>query len=389
MPRLFRTRDVFLLIAGAMVVVLFILAYALFPVAPPIRYSASLEAAAPMPPVEPPVAHVSTPIPVKGLYMSQCLAANEDLRSQLVKLVNETEINSIVIDIKDYSGGVSFESKNPVLAGVLSKHCHAADMKEFIATLHKQGIYVIGRITVFQDPTMTALHPELAIKYQSNKEKLWTDRKGISYIDPGAKEMWDYIVVLAREAHQIGFDEINFDYIRFPSDGNMQDIYFPFSESIIDADPHGGKAEVLTEFFSYLDRELRGEGITISADVFGMTTTNTDDLNIGQVLENILPHFDYVAPMVYPSHYPPGFLGYENPASKPYEVVKFSMESAVARASTTPWKLRPWLQDFNLGAIYTPEMIQAQMRAVHESGLGSWLLWNAANRYTREALSSE
>ena len=169
----------------------------------------------------------------------------------------------------------------------------------------------------------------------------------------------------------------------------MNDIYFPFSEEFIDLDPEGGKSGVLRGFFSYLTGELRKENITTSADLFGMTTTNTDDLNIGQVLEDALSSFDFVAPMVYPSHYPLTFIGIQNPATKPYEVVKYSMDAAMKRASTTPWKLRPWLQDFSLGAVYTPDMVRAQIQATYDSGFGSWMLWDAANTYTREALLPE
>ena len=133
-------------------------------------------------------------------------------------------------------------------------------------------------------------------------------------------------------------------------------------------------------------------GAPLSIDLFGMTTTNTDDLNIGQNLENALKYFDYVSPMVYPSHYPKGFNGYANPAAKPYEIVKFSMNSAVERAvkaSTTPLKLRPWLQDFNLGATYDAPMVRAQIQATYDSHLNSWMLWNASNRYTIKALDKQ
>ncbi|OHA26458.1 MAG: hypothetical protein A3C06_02680 [Candidatus Taylorbacteria bacterium RIFCSPHIGHO2_02_FULL_46_13] len=166
----------------------------------------------------------------------------------------------------------------------------------------------------------------------------------------------------------------------------MTNIYYPTSEAVVEADPVGGKSAVLRSFFSYLSRELKKEPIIISADLFGMTTTNNDDLNIGQVLEDALANFDYVSPMVYPSHYPANFLGFANPATKQYEVVKYSMDSAVRRASTTPFKLRPWLQDFSLGATYTPDMVRTQMQAVYDSGLNSWMLWNASNRYTAAAL---
>jgi hypothetical protein len=225
------------------------------------------------------------------------------------------------------------------------------------------------------------------------------------------------MVALGREAYLAGFDELNFDYVRFPSDGDMNDISYPFSEGET-------KTEVIKKFFSYLYRNLKDPSLyladhvqnvliggvdgeddnvpALSVDLFGMTTTNMDDLNIGQVLEYALPYFDYVSPMVYPSHYPPGFNGYARPALLPYEVVKFSMDSAVERiigfqgaASTTPAvlegrisprQLRPWLQDFDLGAVYTAEMVRAQIQAVYDAGLTSWMLWDPTNQYTLEAL---
>jgi len=334
---------------------------------------------------KPQATHIVTPAAVKAIYMSQCLAADKTLRDKLVQLINETELNSVVIDVKDYSGRISFVSTDPFWLASVSKTCFARDMFEFIDSLHRDGIYVIGRITVFQDSYFVSRRSDLAVKRASDHTLVWKDHKGISYLDPGAKEVWDRIISLSREAHALGFDELNFDYIRFPSDGNMSDIYFPFSESVVNADSEHGKSLVLREFFSYLNRELKNDGITISADLFGMTTTNTDDLNIGQVLEDALSRFDYVAPMVYPSHYPPGFIGFLNPAEKPYEVVKYSMDEAVKRASTTSLKLRPWLQDFNLGALYTADMVRTQIQAVYDSGLNSWMLWNASNRYTKEA----
>lgn len=337
------------------------------------------------------VTHIKTPNAVKAIYMTQCVAGTRDFRARLLDLVNTTELNSIIIDIKDYSGRISFRSENPLLKDKLSPTCRADDMMKFIGTLHEKGIYVIGRITVFQDPYLSKMRPDLAIKKASDKGALWKDKKGISYIDPGAHEAWDYFVTLAEESYNIGFDEINFDYIRFPSDGNMQDIYFPWSNEALSKDPVNGKSEVMRRFFEYLSGTLKKKipGIPLSADLFGMTTTNTDDLNIGQVLEKTSPYFDFIAPMVYPSHYPPTFRGFKNPADHPYEIVKFSMDSAVTRlktASTTPLKLRPWIQDFDLGAVYTADMVRAQIQATYDAGLTSWMLWDAGNTYTREAL---
>ncbi len=343
---------------------------------------------------KPEAVHLKTPEAVRAAYMTSCVAGTPNLRKRLVALVDETELNSIVIDIKDYSGNIAFKTETPKLKEAVGITCTVKDMKEFIELLHEKGIYVIGRITVFQDPFFAKKHVNLAVQKESDKT-IWKDYKGISYVDAGAREYWDYIIALSREAYDLGFDELNYDYIRFPSDGNMRDIYYPLSEDRILADPNLGKAYVIKEFFAYLHAALKdktlykGQLPILSADLFGMVTTNTDDLNIGQVIEFAEPYFDYIAPMVYPSHYPKGFNGYQNVNAYPYEIVNFSMSRASARllaASSTKEKLRPWLQDFDYPVPYTSEMVRTQMQAVYDAGLDSWMLWDPTNQYTRSAL---
>lgn len=337
--------------------------------------------------------HKKTPSPVKSIYMSQCVVGTRNFRDKLVRLIDETELNSVIMDIKDFTGFISFTTDNPKLVDSISSQCGATDMLEFIDSLHKKDIYVIGRITVFQDPRMSKLRPDLAVRKLSDGE-VWKDYKGLSFIDVGAKEHWDYIATLAEESYKIGFDEINFDYIRFPSDGNMKDTDYTLSRNKT-------RPEALEEFFVYLNDRLRPQGIVTSADLFGMVTTNHDDLGIGQVLEKALPHFDYVAPMVYPSHYPKTFNGWADPNKVPYELIKFVMSSAVDRANimdanqptTTPVvakdtykKLRPWLQDFDYGGNYDVAEVRAQIKATYDVGLDSWMLWAPSNIYTAGAL---
>ena len=325
------------------------------------------------------VVHLPTPPSVKGIYVTSYTPGNEKLFAPVLKILKQTEVNAIVIDIKDYSGKISYTIAEPLALSFGATEKRVTDMPVLLATLHSMGIYTIGRIAAFQDPFMAHKKPEWAVKKKSDPSVIWKDHKGVSWVDPGSREYWKYLVSLARSAYGDGFDEINFDYIRFPSDGNMNDIYYPVSDGKV-------KAQVMRDFFAYVHRELSGTGVVLSADLFGMTTTNTDDLNIGQVLEHALPYFDYIAPMVYPSHYPPGFNGYKNPAEKPYEVIKYTMDKAFARASTTPDKLRPWLQDFNLGATYGPDKVRAQIQATYDAGFDSWLLWNPRSVYTKEAL---
>lgn len=329
------------------------------------------------------VTHISPPETIKGIYMSQCVVGTPNFREKLVTLIKDTELNAVVIDIKDSNGKLSFRTDNPILKNSVSGSCGANDMKLFLSYLHTNNIYVIGRITTFQDLWYTKIHPELAVKTKSGE--VWKDSKGQSFIDAGAKEFWGYIVEIGKESYKVGFDELNFDYIRFPSDGNMEDTEFTF-------DVGRKKSEVIKEFFSYLHDNLKKDGIVISADLFGMTTTATNDMGIGQVFVDALPYFDYIDPMVYPSHFGSGWGGFKNPAEHPYEIIKITMNEAIARAKSinqNPNKVRPWLQDFSLGAVYTADLVRDQIRATNESGLNSWLFWSAANTYTKEAFVKE
>lgn len=344
--------------------------------------------------------YIETPEQVKNIYMSACVAGTPSFREDLAEIAETTEVNSIIIDIKDFSGGIAFDTDNPVLAPYVSDTCGAPDMEEFVRSLNERGVYVIGRITVFQDPLYAAQRPDLAVQKASDRS-IWSDHKGLHFIDVGAREYWEYIVELSKESHKIGFDELNFDYVRYPSDGPMKDIYFPMSHDRADTQ----KREVLREFFVYLYEELnQKEGIITSADLFGMTTTNTDDLNIGQYLEYALPYFDYIAPMVYPSHYPKGFNGWDNPNHYVYDVVYFSMKSgfdraeALRMATSTPddiaervggHQLRTWIQDFDYGGNYDAEEVRAQIQASYDAGVDSWMIWAPSNRYTIGALEAK
>jgi len=329
--------------------------------------------------------HVETPESVRAVYMTSWIAGRKDLRQKIHREVRDNEsINAVVIDIKDDTGKISFPIQNPLIQELGSSTERIPDMREFIEALHKDNIYVIGRIAVFQDPYLIEKWPEEAVKKMSNPEENWVDRKGIGWMDASSEKVWDYVNTIAEESYKMGFDEINFDYIRFPSDGNMTDVRYTLSEG-------KNRQDVLESFFKYTHDRLKPQNIVISADIFGMTTVNTDDLGIGQVLEKTLPYFDFVCPMVYPSHFPKGWAGLENPAASPYEVIKKSMGRAVERTEAigeSPQKLRPWLQDFDMGATYTPELVESQITATYELGLDSWLMWDPRNTYTIEAFKT-
>lgn len=376
----------------------------------------------------PQVSHVPLPSQVKAIYMTSCVAGTPSFREKLVTLMKETEINSVVLDIKDYSGTISFRPENPDwLPAWENARCGARDMREFVASLHDNGIYVIGRITVFQDPFHAERYPHLAVK-RLDGNSVWHDGKGLSFIDVAAKEYWDHIIDLAVDSYNLGFDELNFDYVRYPSDGNMRDIYFAHTAG--SSWPNDKQAN-LEAFFAYLQKALDEEDRFAkykhentgrasstpwtSVDLFGMTTTNFDDLSIGQIQERAAPYFDFVAPMVYPSHYPPNYLGLGNPNSNPYKIVYHAMSSGVARmkspttsvsgflhervGTSTPVvykkpvydadRLRTWIQDFDYGGNYDVAEVRTQIQASYDAGVMSFMIWAPSNIYTKGALKAD
>lgn len=348
---------------------------------PDVAAVAEVASTTPEVPLPPPVpAHIATPDSVRAVYLSSWAAGNGKFRRHLFDLIDNTEINAVVFDIKDYSGHISYRVDDPELAKFGSTENRIPDLKEFITSLHAKNVYVIGRISVFQDSFLVGTHPEWAVKTKSGG--IWADYKGVKWLDAGAKPVWDYVVAIGNDAYAQGFDELNFDYIRFPSDGNMKDISYEWSKG-------KSRQETMKSFFEYINAQYASSSAVISADMFGLVTSSADDLGIGQVLEDALANFDFVAPMVYPSHFGKGYIGLDKPAKYPYEVIKSAMDRASVKAlnaTSSPLKIRPWLQAFSLGAEYTPAMVRAQIQATYDSGLNSWMLWNAASVYDKAAL---
>jgi hypothetical protein len=332
------------------------------------------------------VTHIQTPSSLHAVYFTSWAAGTPSFQKQMFSLLasTSTQLDSVVIDIKDYSGRIGYIVSDPryedqTIDAIGSAQDRIPDIEKFLALLHSKNIYAIGRIQDFEDPYALKTHPEWYVKKADGT--LWKDEGGAYWIDPNNKDAWAYLVAIAKQGYDVGFDEINFDYVRFPSDGSVKTAvyYMPATTT---------KAVVITSFFSYLHDQLSSLGIPISADIFGQVTSDTGDMGIGQHFEDVLPYFDFVDPMVYPSHYINGFDGYANPAEHPYEIVKFAMDHAVDRAmaaSLTPSKIRPWLQGFDLGAVYTSDMLKAQMQATADAGLSSWLVWNAGSVYKQYA----
>ncbi len=339
------------------------------------------------------------PREIKAVYMTSWSAGNEGKIDYFIKLLKDTELNAIVIDIKDFSGYITYDIKNSDVEKYKAKQIRTPKINSLIKKFHDENIYMIARITVFQDPILAKARPEWAIhskakcqssnvNCQMSSSTLWLDHKKLAWMDPAAKEVWDYNVAIGKDALDRGFDELNFDYIRFASDGFIGDMGFPVWDETVP------KQEIIKNFFKYLREQF--SGAKISADLFGQATIDNNDLGIGQIIEDAYAYFDYVCPMVYPSHYAKMFLGYKNPANYPYEVVKYSMDAAFARLQTTNYKLqtklRPWLQDFDLGADYDAEKVRKQIQGVYDSAsstpelINGWMLWSPSNVYTKEAL---
>lgn len=316
------------------------------------------------------------PIEAKGIYLTAYSANNPKTVDRMIKLMNATELNAVVVDTKDYSGKVLYDSDVEMVNELGLEEVRIKDVPAMIKKFHDNDIYVIARQTVMQDPILAERKPEIALK--SKRGGLWRDNLGLAWVDPTKTEVWDYNVELAKEAIDLGFDEINFDYVRFPSDGNMSLVVYNTGDR--------KRYEVMGEFYAYLDEKLSDEPAYISLDLFGFVMERHDGMSIGQRLEDAVDHVDYIAPMMYPSHYPPGHLGLDNPAAHPGAVIRNGMKKGAPYFEGKRAQARPWIQAFHIGAHYDASKIRAQIDEVENYTDGGWLLWNASNNYTAAGL---
>ncbi len=314
------------------------------------------------------------PFYVKGIYLSSWTASEPVLLNRLIDLAKKNKLNAVIIDLKDSHGIVAYESSVETVKNLKTSEPRIKNLKSILENLHKENLYAIARLSVFQDPTLASSNPSVALK-NKNTGKIWADNKGLFWVDPASLEVWDYNIALAKEAWLMGFDEINFDYIRFPSDGNISNISYPIWDGL------APKEEIIRRFAEYQNIVLSPLNITRSADLFGLTFWRDDDLNIGQNLSLLIPYFNYICPMVYPSHFPPGFENFTNPAEHPYEIVFRSLAKAKEKFIGQNALPRPWLQAFDLGAEYDSAKLAKQIKAVEDGNGYGWLLWNAQNKY--------
>lgn len=336
---------------------------------------------------------------VKAIFVTGNSFGHPSKYSELLDIAKQTEINSMVIDVKDDGGVLTYESHVPLatevgandVVKISNTDLFTKRMKEII----DNEVYPIARIVTFKDKVIGFGRPDLAIKDKNGN--VWKDNKGNAWLNPYNKDSWEYPIQLAEEAASMGFKEIQFDYVRFPTDGNRANIDYG------QAGKDKTKAEAISGFLQYARERLHDKGVYVSADVFGDIIAVKGDSTIGQHLETLGESTDILSPMVYPSHYGLGFYGVPYPDTEPYKIVNKAMNQAVERLNSIPEDeraiIRPWLQDFSAPWLkstygsnyitYGVEEVRAQIKATYDAGLEEWILWNAANRYTEGALEKE
>ena len=324
---------------------------------------------------------------IKGLYVNAWAFGSHKLW-QLVRLADETEINAFVVDVKDDTGCLLYPSAVPTAEQIGANKCvRAKDVKARLDTLRAHGIYTIARFVVAKDPLLAERKPGWSVK-DRNTGGLWRDRINIAWVDAYNDSVWIYAAQLAAEAVRLGFNEVQFDYVRFPDEPRerMATAIFPAHRS------GETQREAVRNHITLLRNRLKPLGVPVTFDIFGLTASaTTGDLGIGQVWEDFINVADVVLPMVYPSHYYRGAFGLAWPNGQPYRVVHAALSDALQRSRPHPAaaEIRPFLQAFTLGRRlprYTPSEIREQIRAVEDLGITSWVLWNPRSVYQRESL---
>jgi hypothetical protein len=333
-----------------------------------------------------PIVRVPTPDTLRGLYVNRWAALGSKLRL-LIDVARKTEVNALVIDVKDDRGFVLYRSDVPLAreigADTADGHwMSAAKVRAMLDTMIANGIYPIARIVVAKDPLLAGKKLDLAIRRKSDQQP-WLDKNGNPWLDPHQPAVWQYAADLAREAYQLGFSEVQFDYVRFPDEKRLiSETVYPLANGRV-------RAQVIRDQLGMVRKALKPHGIPVTADVFGLTATDTTDMGIGQRWEMFVDQVDVVLPMVYPSHFAPGSYKLRNPNAHPYETIDHALKDAKRRSApvANAAKIIPWYQDFTLGPPhYYAQQIRAQKKAGYDNGFQSWILWNPKSNYTLAAL---
>ncbi len=327
---------------------------------------------------------VLRPQVVKAAYLTYFGVGDRGIRGRVLDLATRTEINGVVIDVKGDRGWVLYRTEvEQALAAGAQGPGTLKDFDGLMADFKARGLYTIARIVVFKDNILATHKPEWAV-IDTRTGKPWIDNERLAWMDPFREEVWSYNIALAKEAVRRGFDEVQFDYVRFPTDGKLAAARY--------ARPNTRETRLpaIAAFLERARREIGATGAFLAADVFGYTAFNENDTDIGQRIEELAPHLDYISPMVYPSGYHRGIPGYRNPVANSYQVVHESIRLIRKRAAHTQVRVRPWLQDFRDYAfdrrIFGVTEIRAQIKGTEDAGGVGWMLWNPRNDYTAAAL---
>jgi hypothetical protein len=315
------------------------------------------------------------PKEVRGIHVTMALASLDGKLAEYLKLVGEG-LNTIELDVKDENGEIGFLPSSVPLAHEVNAAKPYYKPREAARLAHQKGVYLIGRVVTFEDPLLAAGLPEVAIKNPDGS--VWRNQAGLGWTNPYDKRVWDYNVSIAEVAARAGFDEIQFDYVRFPTDGDVQSIVYPGKT----ATPPGW---VIAEFVHYATKRLKPLGVRVSTDLFGLAATR--DLGIGQVPRRLAKYVDAIYPMVYPSHFGSGEYGLEDPNGAPGATVEWSLSDFRQELKQGKAELIPWLQDFSYGRRYGFADVKAQIDAARLMGARGYLLWNPLGIYTPGALA--
>jgi hypothetical protein len=334
----------------------------------------------------PPAPLVPTPSPLRGLYVNRWAAVGQKMW-QLIDVAKRTEVNALVIDVKDDRGYVLYRSRVALAREIgadTTAPMRADRMRAVLDSMRAYGIYPIARIVVVKDPVLARKRPEWSIKRGADGRP-WLDKGGNPWLDPHHRGPWQYAVDLACEAIDLGFSEVQYDYVRFPDERRM------LTEATFALARGRDRASVIRDQLRFLRGSLRPFGVPVTADVFGLTTSDSTDMGIGQLWEKFIDAVDVVLPMTYPSHYARGNYGLQRPNASPYKVIDRALRDAKRRSAgiANAAKVIPWYQDFTLGAPrYGAAEVRAQIQAGYDNGVHDWLLWNPRTQYTISALRS-
>lgn len=325
------------------------------------------------------------PVKVKGIYVSGPVAGIDRIDT-LIELIDQTELNAMVIDIKNDEGRVTYKMQSEQVLEIDAGVSYIKDIEELVSRCKEKNIYLIARIVTFRDPYLAEKKPEWAVHTKDGN--IFRDKSGLAWVNPYKREMWDYIAEIASQAADAGFDEIQFDYIRFSTDIKEEEVdYGEEAEQV-------SKIEIITEFTKYMYEKLAPQGVYVAADVFGTVIDNeTDQMIVGQDYVQMAQYLDYICPMVYPSHYYSGSYGISIPDAEPYSTIYAAASSSVQVLQAVPEgscaQVRPWLQGFTASWVpghisYGKEQIREQIKGAYDSGYDEWIVWNAAVRYQQE-----